>query len=236
MYGYVYLTTNLINNKIYIGQHRSEVFEPENYIGSGVILTNAIEKYGKQNFKNELLCECFTQEELNEKEKYYIEIYNATDKTIGYNIKFGGNATPCPDETKEKISKANSGKYVGHVHIIKDNIEKHIPKELLADYTADGWVRGRLDTAKQNLSKGYNYDSKGMLGKKQSEKQRIAASKACSYKRSAEQKKHFSESKKIPNKFICLRTPDNKSTIRCLIENKEKYLSLGYTVCNNSSK
>lgn len=73
----------------------------------------------------------------------------------------------------------------------------------------------------------------GMIGKRQSDKQKQAASKACSYKRTEEQKQNFSKAKKVPNKFVCLRTPDNKSTIRCLITNKEKYLALGYLECNN---
>ena len=46
MFGYIYKTTNLINNKIYIGQHKSEKFEPNKYIGSGVVLLKAINKYG----------------------------------------------------------------------------------------------------------------------------------------------------------------------------------------------
>ena len=73
MYGYIYLTTNLINNKKYIGQHRASKFNMK-YLGSGIHLTNAIKKYGKENFKLEVLCECFSEQELNEKEKYFIKI------------------------------------------------------------------------------------------------------------------------------------------------------------------
>lgn len=71
-----------------------------------------------------------------------------------------------------------------------------------------------------------------MIGKHQSERQKQTVSKACSYERTTEQKKHFSAAKKVPNKFICLRTPDNQSTIRCLIINLEYYLNLGYKMCN----
>ena len=42
MFGYIYKTTNLLNNKIYIGQHKSELFDTK-YFGSGKILKNAIE-------------------------------------------------------------------------------------------------------------------------------------------------------------------------------------------------
>ena len=69
MYGYVYKTTNNLNNKIYIGQHKSSVFD-DKYIGSGKILLQAITKYGKDNFTTEVLEWCDSREQLNEKEKF----------------------------------------------------------------------------------------------------------------------------------------------------------------------
>ena len=48
-YYYVYLTTNLINGKKYIGQHYGEL--DDYYLGSGSILKKAILKYGRKNFK-----------------------------------------------------------------------------------------------------------------------------------------------------------------------------------------
>ena len=57
MIGYVYITTNLINNKKYIGLKTSDVFVP-NYFGSGKIIKKAINKYGKNNFSVEILEEC----------------------------------------------------------------------------------------------------------------------------------------------------------------------------------
>ena len=56
MYGYIYKTTNLINGKIYVGQHKcSKNSIDESYIGSGIYLKHAIEYYGKNNFKCEIL-------------------------------------------------------------------------------------------------------------------------------------------------------------------------------------
>ena len=51
MYGYVYKTTNLVNHKIYIGQHKSNKFEPDKYIGKtlcidGLYYTGQNEKTG----------------------------------------------------------------------------------------------------------------------------------------------------------------------------------------------
>ena len=53
-YFIVYQITNLINDKIYIGIHSTNDIN-DNYFGSGTILNKAIKKYGKQNFKKEVL-------------------------------------------------------------------------------------------------------------------------------------------------------------------------------------
>ena len=83
MIGYIYKTTNLINKKIYIGQHTADKFDT-NYLGSGLLITKAINEYGKANFKVELLCWCDSSTELNEKEKYYIKLI--TDSCKGEHV------------------------------------------------------------------------------------------------------------------------------------------------------
>lgn len=90
MYGYIYKTTNLLNNKIYIGQHKSDRFD-KTYYGSGKLFLKTFNKYGRSNFKCELLEWCETKEILNEREIHYIKIYNAKDRSIGYNLADGGN-------------------------------------------------------------------------------------------------------------------------------------------------
>ena len=102
MYGYIYKTTNLINGKIYIGQHKSKVFDTK-YVGSGTIIINAINKYGIENFKCELIEECDSYENLNEKECYWIEKLNCRNPEIGYNLRFGGIQSKVDERTKEKI-------------------------------------------------------------------------------------------------------------------------------------
>lgn len=82
----IYKTTNLINGKIYIGQDKNN--NPR-YYGSGKILNLSIKKYGKENFKKEILEECKSEDHLNEREIYWISNYNSTDRKIGYNISDG---------------------------------------------------------------------------------------------------------------------------------------------------
>lgn len=95
MLGYIYKITNLKNNKIYIGQHYKSdgsLTELDNtYWASGIKICKAFDKYGYANFKREILQWCDSYEELNQQEKYYISLYNATDDNVGYNIAEGGN-------------------------------------------------------------------------------------------------------------------------------------------------
>ena len=58
IYKYVlYKTTNLINNKFYVGAHEIKK-NPDTYLGSGLFLQRAIKKYGIKNFKREILFAC----------------------------------------------------------------------------------------------------------------------------------------------------------------------------------
>lgn len=115
MYGYIYLTTNLINGKKYIGQHRGTKFNFQ-YIGSGVLIKKAIAEYGKQNFSCELLDVAYSKEELNEKEVYWINFFNASKSENYYNIAEGGDSGgrlvghEVTEKTREKLRNANIGK------------------------------------------------------------------------------------------------------------------------------
>ena len=53
-YHIIYKTTNIINNKVYIGYHGTNEIE-DGYLGSGYDLKQAFKKYGKSNFQREVL-------------------------------------------------------------------------------------------------------------------------------------------------------------------------------------
>ena len=88
MYGFIYLTTNKINGKKYIGM--CKYTHEKGYIGSGKILKEAISKYGKDSFERITLEECETFEQLCESEKRWIERMNAVKSEEYYNICHGG--------------------------------------------------------------------------------------------------------------------------------------------------
>ena len=85
----IYKTTNLINNKIYIGAHKTKN-KDDKYMGSGVAISKAFEKYGKENFKKEILHLLNSEEEMYLKEK---EIVNEEfiKLNTNYNLKLGGD-------------------------------------------------------------------------------------------------------------------------------------------------
>lgn len=125
MYGYVYIVTNLINGKKYIGQHKSDIFDPK-YLGSGKILKQAILKEGRENFKIDILETCDCKEQLDKCEAEYINKYNAVESTDFYNLKDGG-----------------IGKSVSGVVYITDGVQckKVLPCEL-EKYFDLGWYKG----------------------------------------------------------------------------------------------
>jgi len=85
----IYKTTNLINNKFYIGKHKTNDIN-DDYMGSGTVLKKAFKKYGIDNFKREVLFILDTRVEANLKEK---ELVNEAfvERKDTYNIKEGGH-------------------------------------------------------------------------------------------------------------------------------------------------
>jgi len=108
----IYKTTNLINAKFYIG--KDEKNNPL-YLGSGIILNRAIKKYGKNNFKKEILEICTDSTHLCEREIFWIKELNSIVPN-GYNITNGGTGgdtfsnSPNKEKTRRKLSITSKNK------------------------------------------------------------------------------------------------------------------------------
>ncbi len=114
---YIYQTTNLINGKTYVGQSKRQIELSKEYLGSGNILKSAVKKYGKENFKKEILCECISEEELNSQERFFIRKLKPE-----YNISPGGQngfklGKDNPNVKVRKIGKLNP--FFGRKHTKK---------------------------------------------------------------------------------------------------------------------
>ena len=116
-YGFIYITTNIINGKKYIGQRRFDSnCKWKDYLGSGVHLKYAIKFYGKENFIKEIITISYNKHELDLMEIEFIKNHDAVNSEDYYNISFGGTGGDLnsgrhfPEETRKKISEATKGK------------------------------------------------------------------------------------------------------------------------------
>lgn len=126
----IYKITNLINNKVYIGQsrniqarfnaHKRRPFDivDEDY---EKVLYRAIRKYGLENFSFEVIEQC-PIEKLNERENYWIKYFNSTNNAFGYNQTIGDYNLAPQKMTEEKL-----------LLIIKDLQENILPIKEIAN-------------------------------------------------------------------------------------------------------
>lgn len=168
---YIYRITNLINKKTYIGQHtvrEGRTITSDTYWGSGNLIRAARKKYGKENFKKEILVSGeFTKDEINLLEIEYI----SKERSIGkaeYNISDGGESPFINAEfAKYAASKTDYSKVSKSLKDFHKNNEEFVKER--AQKIAD-----------IKKSKGYSFKTKGTTG----------------YKFSDESKKRMSELKK----------------------------------------
>jgi len=114
IYGLIYKATNLLNNKIYIGQTRQKLYERKSKHKRNALKSkrntyfyNAIRKYGWRNFKWEILGYTYSKEELIKCEIEGIKFYNSNNKIYGYNSTKGGEGLQEPsEEVIEKLKKS----------------------------------------------------------------------------------------------------------------------------------
>jgi group I intron endonuclease len=194
----IYKTINLINGKIYIGQ---DLKNSPKYLGSGRKLLNAVKKYGKENFKKEILEYCHSQEELDLKEKMWINKLNSRDRKIGYNIAEGGQEgsgwfSGChhSEECKKKMSIQRKGKLVGE----KNGM----------------FGKRHSEESRKKMSRPTDGERNGMFGKKHSEDAKKKNSEShLGEKNNFFGKKHTKESKEKMRKKALGRIAHNRKKV-----------------------
>ena len=152
----IYKITNQVNGKVYIGQstrveerwkeHKRKPFlessEEYNYP-----LYQAIRKYGLENFTFEILEEC-PQEELNQKEEYYISLYESypPDKGKGYNQTKGGE-----NNTAQKLSPSQLQE------IIKMLIQGEFLKDIASKFSICLQTVSDINNGRAHFNPNYSY-------------------------------------------------------------------------------
>lgn len=127
----VYIHTNTINNKKYVGLTRQECNERWRHDGLGYAsqpkFFNAIVKYGWDQFTHEIVASNLTEEEASELEKQLIQTLDTIAN--GYNVSLGGSTTNHSPETLEKMRQSMLGKH----HTAET-------KELIRQQKKDEWI------------------------------------------------------------------------------------------------
>jgi hypothetical protein len=128
-FNYVYLTINLINGKQYIGDRSTDEINnsyDKGYIGSGrPYFKNAIKKYGRKNFKKEILEFFDTKQQAFDAQEKYIKQFN-TLYPYGYNISLSSGFLCRGSHSKESIEK------IRVKHKGKKQTKEHIEKRSIA--------------------------------------------------------------------------------------------------------
>lgn len=116
--GHIYLITNVVNGKQYVGQTIMTIqLRWNRHVGVALAgakypISQAIRKYGRENFTFAELATAKSHDALNELERWYIELYGSLCP-LGYNIDFGGGGGKRPPEVGAKISAARRGQKLG---------------------------------------------------------------------------------------------------------------------------
>lgn len=195
---YVYKITNKINGKIYIGKSKNiairfakhikiaETFlESDNHFQA---IHGAIKKYGKENFILDTIEVC-DENNINEKEIYWISFLKTQDKIYGYNLTSGGDgATNRSEESinkwrikmlgkkhsrehNRKISESNKGK------IISQSVREKISKANLGENNGMFNKTHSTKTKEKMIKSHGSRKFRKPLSEEHKEKNRIAASK-----------------------------------------------------------
>lgn len=182
---YIYKITNLINQKVYIGQtknpvrrwysHRTVSRNKPKYV-----INLAMNKYGVDNFSFEVIASCLDQEAVNESEKLIIMQYDSRNK--GYNVQSGGKVVSGwhhSEKSKQKSSLSNLKGDVLEAHRIAG-------KKLLDWREGNGHPKPHLgkkfsDEHRRKLSESHKDKDNHQLGRKHSDetkqKMRLAKQK-----------------------------------------------------------
>ena len=159
-YSCIYLFTNLVNEKKYVGQSQNCYQRMKQYIRIKKprrLFERALIKYGFNNFELTLLEFNIPNEELDRLEQYWMDYYKSYDLTIGYNLCSEAKSTRGYNHTEEdklKMSKIAKQRFIEHPEYIKKGKDNPMYGKKLSQETRQKMSNSRLNN--QN-AKGHRW-------------------------------------------------------------------------------
>jgi len=187
---------------VYVGQsinikRRWSEYKNLRGCGSDTRLYRSLKKHGFNKHKFDILEQC-SQEELNNREIYYIELYQCFKSEFGMNLHSGGNNHTISEETRDKLRTSHLGQKVWNKGLTKEKDnrlktqgEKHsekmkgrkISKEHKMKISESNKGRIATEETKQKISKKLKGNKNGIgntanLGRTLSDEVRLNMSKS----------------------------------------------------------
>ena len=161
-YHYVYIITNKINHKFYIGKHSTNKLY-DGYMGSGIAINKAIQKYGIENFSKRILCFCDSAEDA-----YKIEEFLVTDNLIKrddcYNMKTGGGQNIIySEESRAKMRIPKSEECKRKLSIIFKGSTRPEEVKLKISQNHSHWNKGRTNVYSEETKRKMSESHKGKI-------------------------------------------------------------------------
>ena len=194
----VYKLTNLLNGKVYVGQtvRTLEQRIDQHKRRSESVVSQAIKKYGWENFSAEILEECQTQEELDRREIFWIAKLDCIAPK-GYNLNEGGSGGRTPtEETRKKASESQRKRYANPEAHRKLSIAQRKRFEDPAEHEKLSKAQKKYyqnpEARKKNSESKKNPSPEARANMSAAQKRRWADSKARE-KKAEETRKYFAE-------------------------------------------
>lgn len=180
----------------------------------------AINKYGWNNIKHEILFQGLTKLEAENKEIELIDLYKSDQREYGYNIQHGGSSIgKHSEETKRKIGKANKGKpswFAGkhHTQETKEKMREISTGRVMSDAT-----KAKISKAHKNVKLSKEHVEKiadANRGKKRNEEQKKRISDSLKGHKGVIHKRETKEriAQKLSKSIVCVETGFIYSSVR----------------------
>jgi len=180
----IYKITNTENGKCYIGKSEDIAARLKYHISTlqggynrNKHMQSSFNQAAEGTFCIEILEELDENDDIDERERYYIELYQSYDREHGFNLTKGGDGgnsyVECMTEEERKKHwekhielRTGENNQIFGKHLYTDGVtQKYISDDEIAEYEANGWHKGACDYLKEKVSNAYKGEHNPFYGK-----------------------------------------------------------------------